>query len=90
MEEPLVEQHIGDKLVPAGGQDVTSSDGDDDQDTDGGHLGVGVGQGQDDPGADHLRAGEQELVTHLLVEVIIDVVPDCPPGVIVRVDGGQE
>lgn len=90
MKESLVEQHIGDKLVPTCRQDVSRCDGDDDQDTDGGHRVVCVGQDEDDPRADQLRAGEQELVTHLIVEVVIDVVPDRPPGVVVRVDGCQE
>ena len=33
---------------------------------------------------------KKELVYRLLVEIVIDVVPEGPPGVVMRIQGGQE
>ena len=90
MKEALVEENIGDKLVPSRCHHVTRSNGHDGQDLHGADLRVRVGQLEDHHRANHLRPGEQGLVPHLLVKVIIEIIPDCPPGVVMWIHRGQE
>ena len=90
MQEALVEEHIGDELVPASCHHMTGSDGHDDQQLDGADLGVCVGQLEDHHRAEHLCPGEQSLMPHLVIEVVIEIIPNCPPGVVMRIHGGQE
>ncbi len=85
MQEALVEKHVGDKLVPARCHHVTRSDGHDGQELQGADLRLYVGQMEDHNRAHHLCPGEQRLVPHLLVKVIIEIIPNCPPGVVMRI-----
>ena len=86
----LPPQHVASELVPGGGEHVAGRHPRHrQQPRRRGEL-VTVRQAQHQQRGDQLGEGEEQLVRQLVVEVIVEVAPGGPEGVVVRVDGGEE